>query len=228
MSLVPATAVKNIKNAVPNNFITIRRIILKKLMLISLFVFMTALQTSFADTANPMVTLETTHGTITLELKPKDAPRTVENFIQYVKSGAYDNTIFHRVIKGFMIQGGGLTEEMKRTPTYKTIKNEAHHKLKNLVGTISMARTQDPHSATNQFFINTGNNGSLDFVEKNQRGWGYCVFGNVVDGMDVVKTIESQKTGIKSGRRDVPLSTVFIKKATILPRAKKDEKSPIQ
>ena len=144
--------------------------------------------------ANPRVRLDTTMGVVVLELTPRAAPRTVENFLQYVKDGFYDGTLFHRVIKGFMIQGGGLTESMARKPTRPPVVNEADNGLKNRRGSIAMARTGDPHSATAQFFINTADNPSLDFRGKSVRGWGYCVFGRVVQGMDVVAAIEAVPT----------------------------------
>jgi peptidyl-prolyl cis-trans isomerase B (cyclophilin B) len=166
--------------------------------------------------ASPRVKLETSMGVIVLELAPHRAPRTVENFLQYVNEGFYDGTIFHRVIKGFMIQGGGLTEEMERKPTRPPIQNEADKGLKNRKGSIAMARTGDPHSATGQFFINTADNASLDYQQKTAQGWGYCVFGRVVQGMDVVSAIEALDTGRKGGYQDVPMKTVVIQKATVL------------
>lgn len=166
--------------------------------------------------ANPRVQLETTQGVIVLELTPRLAPRTVENFLQYVQDGFYDGTLFHRVIKGFMIQGGGLTEAMERKPTRPPIENEAGNGLKNQRGSIAMARTGDPHSATAQFFINTADNPGLDFKGKSVQGWGYCVFGRVVQGMEVVEAIEKVKTGRRAGRRDVPLEPVLIRRATVV------------
>ena len=166
--------------------------------------------------ANPRVKLETSMGVIVLELAPNRAPRTVDNFLQYVKDGFYDGTVFHRVIKGFMIQGGGLTEVLERKPTRAPIPNEADKGLKNRRGSIAMARTGDPHSATAQFFINTVDNHPLDYRDKTAQGWGYCVFGRVVQGMDVVDAIEAVETGRRAGYRDVPLETVVIEKATIV------------
>lgn len=141
-----------------------------------------------------MITLKTNLGDIVIELDYDKAPVTAKNFEEYVKSGFYKGTIFHRVIKGFMIQGGGLTADMDNKPTNAPIKNEADNGLKNDRGTIAMARTQDPHSATAQFFINTVDNSFLNFRSKDLNGWGYCVFGKVVQGMDVVDKIEKSKT----------------------------------
>jgi peptidyl-prolyl cis-trans isomerase B (cyclophilin B) len=166
--------------------------------------------------ANPRVKLETTQGVLVLELTPRLAPRTVDNFLQYVKDGFYDGTLFHRVIKGFMIQGGGLTETMERKPTRDPIENEAANGLKNRRGSIAMARTGDPHSATAQFFINTVDNPSLDFRDKSVAGWGYCVFGRVVQGMEVVDAIEAVQTGRRAGRQDVPLEPVILRRASVV------------
>ncbi len=171
---------------------------------------------AFAQTAHPRVKMETSKGTIILELNPMAAPKTVSNFLTYVKAGFYNDTIFHRVIKGFMIQGGGMTSEMNKKNTLDPIKNEADNGLKNDVGTIAMARTNAPHSATAQFFINTVNNSMLNHTSKTGRGWGYCVFGKVVEGMDVVKAIEGVKTTIRAGHRDVPAEPVIIKSVTII------------
>ena len=166
--------------------------------------------------ADPRVELETTQGAIVLELAPRLAPRTVENFLQYVQDGFYDGTVFHRVIQGFMIQGGGLAETMERKPTRPPIPNEADNGLKNQRGSIAMARTGDPHSATAQFFINTADNPSLDFRAQSVQGWGYCVFGRVVQGMGVVDAIEAVETGRRGGRRDVPLEPVVIRRASVV------------
>jgi peptidyl-prolyl cis-trans isomerase B (cyclophilin B) len=160
-----------------------------------------------------MITLKTTLGDIVIELNPEKAPVTCANFEKYVKSGFYNGTIFHRVIKGFMIQGGGLLPDLSNKRADAPIKNEADNGLKNEPGTIAMARTNDPHSATSQFFINTVNNDFLNFRSKDARGWGYAVFGKVVSGMDVVKKIESVATGSKSFYDDVPLETIEIKEA---------------
>ena len=134
--------------------------------------------------------IATSLGQITIELNQEKAPKTVENFLAYVKSGFYDGTIFHRVIEGFMIQGGGMDKEMKTKPTNPSIENEANNGLSNLYGTIAMARTSSPHSATAQFFINTEDNRGLDFQSETEQGWGYCVFGEVTDGIEIVSAIE--------------------------------------
>jgi cyclophilin family peptidyl-prolyl cis-trans isomerase len=160
------------------------------------------------------ITMETSLGTIKLELDAAKAPDTVANFVQYAKAGHFDGLVFHRVIKGFMIQGGGYDEKFSQRPTRAPIKNEAKNGLKNLRGTIAMARTGDPHSASSQFFINHKDNGFLDYP--GQDGWGYCVFGKVTDGMDVVDKIASAETGpIPPFGRDVPVTAVVIKKVTV-------------
>ena len=171
-------------------------------------------QASAAD--NPRVRLETSLGNITLALYRAEAPRTVENFLGYVREGLYDGTVFHRVIKGFMIQGGGLTPELRRTSTRDPIANEADNGLGNRRGTVAMARTGEPHSATNQFFINTADNALLDHRAKTPQGWGYCVFGKVIDGMEVVEAIEGRPTASRAGRRDVPVEDVIIKRAVVV------------
>lgn len=163
-----------------------------------------------------MIKLQTNLGTITLKLDAEKAPVTVKNFIQYVEDGHYDNTIFHRVINGFMIQGGGFTPGMKQKDTREQIENEAGNGLKNKRGTIAMARTNDPHSATAQFFINVSDNDFLDFKAPSGSGWGYCVFGEVVEGMDVVDKIKSVKTGNKGFHQDVPVEDVIIEKAEVV------------
>lgn len=165
--------------------------------------------------SNPTVTLETNKGSIVLELYPEEAPKTVENFLQYVDDGFYENTLFHRVIKGFMIQGGGFDASMQRKSTLDPIENEADNGLKNNRGTIAMARTGDPHSATSQFFINSVDNGFLNFSGKNPQGWGYAVFGAVTEGLEVVDAISGVSTGtdFRSGMRDVPSEPVVITKA---------------
>jgi peptidyl-prolyl cis-trans isomerase B (cyclophilin B) len=171
----------------------------------------------FADQSRPpQVQMETSKGLVIIELDAKAAPATVANFIAYVKSGLYDGTIFHRVIKNFMIQGGGFSADMKQKSTQPPIKNEADNGLKNDTGTIAMARTSAPHSATSQFFINVKDNHMLNHSSKTPRGWGYCVFGKVIKGMDVVHTIENVPTGIKSGHRDVPVDPIEIKKAVLI------------
>jgi len=159
----------------------------------------------------PQVQLETTQGTIVLELYQDEAPQTVQNFLNYVDRGYYEGTVFHRVISGFMIQGGGFTADLSRKAgTRPPIQNEADNGLKNKRGTIAMARTSDPHSATAQFFINHVDNGFLDHTGKDTRGWGYCVFGKVVDGMDVVDRIAASPTGIRNRMPNVPEVPVVI------------------
>jgi peptidyl-prolyl cis-trans isomerase B (cyclophilin B) len=160
------------------------------------------------------VILTTNHGNIKLELDAEKAPKTVENFLNYVKSGHYDGTIFHRVIDGFMIQGGGFESGMKQKPTNEPIENEAKNGLKNEPYTIAMARTSAPHSASAQFFINVKNNSFLDYP--GQDGWGYCVFGKVVEGTDVVDKIKSVKTTRTGMHADVPVENVVIEKAEIV------------
>jgi peptidyl-prolyl cis-trans isomerase B (cyclophilin B) len=152
------------------------------------------------------VQMQTNHGTIVLELDAARAPKTVENFIQYAKDGFYDGTVFHRVIPGFMIQGGGFEVGMNQKPTRDPVKNEADNGLKNETGTIAMARTNDPHSATAQFFINVKDNGFLNHSSPSPQGWGYCVFGRVTEGMDVVHAIEKVATGNKGFHQDVPVT----------------------
>ncbi|WP_205201152.1 peptidylprolyl isomerase [Azonexus hydrophilus] len=167
-----------------------------------------------------MIKLTTNHGTITLELDTVNAPKTSANFIAYVESGHYDGTIFHRVIKNFMIQGGGMTPDMEQKPTQAPIESEGEQTakagLKNVRGSIAMARTNDPHSATAQFFINTVDNDFLDFKAPSGQGWGYCVFGKVVEGMDVVDAIRALPTGNKGFHQDVPKESVIIEKAEVL------------
>ena len=160
-----------------------------------------------------MVKLHTNHGVITLELDAAKAPVTVENFLTYVKSGHFNNTVFHRVIDGFMIQGGGFEPGMKQKPTGAQIKNEAENKLKNDKYTVAMARTSDPHSATAQFFINIADNDFLNHTAPNAQGWGYCVFGKVTEGADVVDRIKGVKTATRSGHQNVPVEDVIIEKA---------------
>lgn len=167
---------------------------------------------SFGAYAQPtLVELKTSQGLIVLELNSEKAPNTVKNFLQYVKDGHYSGTIFHRVISGFMIQGGGMDKNLNEKATREPIKNEADNGLANNIGTIAMARTGDPHSATAQFFINVANNSFLNHSDKSQRGWGYTVFGKVVKGMDVVQRISTMPTD----GGDVPLQTIVIESATI-------------
>jgi peptidyl-prolyl cis-trans isomerase B (cyclophilin B) len=158
------------------------------------------------------VQMDTSAGTLRIELDDEKAPLSVANFLQYVASGHFDGTVFHRVIKGFMLQGGGFEVGMKQKPTAAAIKNEANNGLKNKRYTLAMARTGDPHSATAQFFINTVDNGFLDFSSESPQGWGYAVFGRVVEGMDVVDTIEKARTGRKGSHDDVPVDDVVIQR----------------
>ncbi|WP_153145982.1 peptidylprolyl isomerase [Dechloromonas sp. H13] len=163
-----------------------------------------------------MIKLTTNHGVIALELNAEKAPKTVANFVAYVEAGHYDNTVFHRVIKNFMIQGGGMEPGMNQKATRAPIENEAANGLKNKRGSIAMARTGDPHSATAQFFINVVDNDFLDFKAPSGQGWGYCVFGEVVEGMDVVDKIRAVATGNKGFHQDVPKEDVIIEKAEIV------------
>ena len=191
---------------------------LKQLIkIISLLIFVTGSAYAEAD-KNPRVLMETSLGNITIELNAEKAPKSVANFLQYVDSGFYNGTIFHRVIDGFMIQGGGFDTSFNKKDTKEPVMNEADNMLRNKVGTIAMARTNDPHSATAQFFINVNNNTSLDFREKTTRGWGYTVFGRVVKGMGVVKKIKSVKTGNHQVYRDVPVEQVIIKSVKRIPK----------
>lgn len=170
-----------------------------------------------ATAAEPRVELKTSMGAIIIELNPERAPATVQNFLQYVKDGHYDGTLFHRVIPKFMIQAGGFTPEFKEKPTRPPVRNEAGNGLKNTAGTVAMARRGDPHSATAQFFINVADNPFLDFRYPTQQGYGYSVFGRVVDGMDVVRRIAGVATGAGPGaHRDVPLQPVVIERARVL------------
>ena len=163
-----------------------------------------------------MINLHTNHGVIALELDEQQAPTSVSNFCAYAKSGHYDGTIFHRVIPGFMIQGGGFDAKMQQKPTRSPIKNEANNGLHNEKGTVAMARTNDPHSATAQFFINLKDNDFLDNASDTPQGWGYAVFGKVVGGMDVVEKIAQVKTGITGMHRDVPVDAVTIERVEIV------------
>ncbi|MEU1007576.1 peptidylprolyl isomerase [Streptomyces sp. NPDC005890] len=162
------------------------------------------------------VELNTNFGRIVLELNDAEAPKTVENFLSYVRSGHYDGTIFHRVINGFMIQGGGFTPDMAQKPTQAPIQNEADNGLKNNNYTVAMARTNDPHSATAQFFINVSDNAFLNYSAKTPTGWGYAVFGRVTEGQDVVDSIKGIKTGSRGGHQDVPTEPVVIESAKVL------------
>ncbi len=162
-----------------------------------------------------MVTLHTSMGDITLELDAEKAPKTVANFLQYARDGFYDGTIFHRVINNFMIQGGGMTADMAQKQTRAPVDNEANNGLKNKTGTVAMARTNDPHSATAQFFINVSDNGFLDHTAPTAQGWGYAVFGRVTAGMDVVEKIKAVATGNKGFHQDVPKEAVTIERVTV-------------
>ncbi|SHF12350.1 peptidyl-prolyl cis-trans isomerase B (cyclophilin B) [Modicisalibacter ilicicola DSM 19980] len=162
-----------------------------------------------------MIVLYTNYGEIHIELDHDNAPKTAANFVQYVRDGHFDNTLFHRVIPGFMVQGGGFDTDFEQKPTRETIDNEADNGLKNQKGTVAMARTQDPHSATAQFFINVADNDFLDHRGKNLQGWGYCVFGKVVAGMDAVEKIESVPTTRRGMHADVPVDDVIIQRAEI-------------
>ena len=163
-----------------------------------------------------MIKLHTNHGVISLELDAAKAPDTAANFIQYVKDGHYNNTVFHRVIDGFMIQGGGFEPGMKQKPTRDPVQNEANNGLKNDMYTVAMARTSAPHSASAQFFINVANNDFLNHSAPTPQGWGYCVFGKVVDGTDVLDKIRKVKTGSRGMHQDVPVEDVIIEKAEVV------------
>ncbi|AXY43336.1 peptidylprolyl isomerase [Halomonas sp. JS92-SW72] len=162
-----------------------------------------------------MITLQTTYGDIGIELDYEKAPKTAANFEQYVRDGFYDGTLFHRVIDGFMVQGGGFDEDFNQKPTRDPIENEADNGLQNETGTLAMARTQDPHSATAQFFINVADNAFLNHSGKSIQGWGYCVFGRVVEGMDVVEKIKGVATTRRGMHADVPAEDVVIQKAYV-------------
>ncbi|MBC7945745.1 MAG: peptidylprolyl isomerase [Burkholderiales bacterium] len=178
-----------------------------------IFIFMTGV----AQAANPQVTIETTQGDFTVELYPEKAPKTVENFLQYVRDGFYKDTIFHRVINGFMIQGGGISKELKEKKTRAKINSEANNGLKNQLGTIAMARTADPDSATAQFFINLNDNRFLDFKGLTPNEYGYTVFGKVIDGLDMVVRIGAQPTGANAMfSSDAPKEAVVIQKISVI------------
>jgi cyclophilin family peptidyl-prolyl cis-trans isomerase len=184
-----------------------------KLTLVAIFSLLIFAGAAISEDINPKVVLETTKGKIVLELYPDNAPETVMNFLTYVDAKFYDGMIFHRVIPNFMIQGGGFTADMKRKTTRAPIKNEADQGLKNERGTIAMARTGDPHSATAQFFINSKNNDFLNYRSKTQQGWGYAAFGKVVEGMTTVDAISAVATKSLGGFRDVPVEPVVITSA---------------
>ncbi len=179
---------------------------------------LTALGNAAATTKNPIVKLATTYGAIEIELYRDKAPITVKNFLGYVKRGHYNGLVFHRVIKGYMIQGGGFKPGMKQIQPARTIHNEADNGLKNIIGTIAMARTADPHSAGAQFFINTNNNANLDHRGKTSDGWGYTVFGKVIKGMRIVRRIEASRTHTVGYFSDVPVKNIIILKASVLRR----------
>ncbi|MCG3723031.1 peptidylprolyl isomerase [Vibrio cincinnatiensis] len=162
-----------------------------------------------------MITLHTNYGDIKIQLNEEKAPETSANFLQYCRDGFYDNTLFHRVIDGFMIQGGGMTSGLREKETRAPIRNEANNGLSNKTGTLAMARTMDPHSASSQFFINVNDNTFLDFRAESRDGWGYCVFGEVVEGMDIVNKIKGVNTGSYGMHQDVPLDEVMITSTTI-------------
>jgi peptidyl-prolyl cis-trans isomerase B (cyclophilin B) len=191
--------------------------VLTKLLLIPGLMLLLTTAMAQADDKAPRVLLKTSMGDITLELDQAKAPNTVDNFLKYVNEGFYNGTIFHRVIDGFMIQGGGFTQDFQKKPTRAPIKNEADNGLKNVRGTIAMARTGFPHSATAQFFINVVDNGFLDFRAPSGQNWGYAVFGKVVDGMDVVDKIRKIPTGPGGPfPRDVPRTPVVIQSASLI------------
>lgn len=186
---------------------------------LTLLVFTTSFAiagTSMNDSSPVQVEMQTNKGTIQLELYPDKAPVTTENFVAYAKEGFYDGTVFHRVIPGFMVQGGGFTPDMSEKPNKKDpIRNEANNGLKNVTGSIAMARTPDPHSASSQFFINVKDNSFLDFTSESQQGWGYAVFGKVTGGMEVLEAIAAVPTGNHGMHQDVPKDPVIIEKVTI-------------
>ncbi len=188
--------------------------IFKKLLL-SITALAFVFQIQFAHAGNPKVKVETSKGAMVFELYPEKAPKTVANFLAYVNAGTYDGTIFHRVIKDFMNQGGGFTSDYKKVDTKDPVQNEADNGLKNLKNTIAMARTSTPHSATNQFFINTADNAFLDHSSKSMRGWGYTVFGKIVEGENVAGIISRAATGAGGPfAKDVPRTTIIINKMT--------------
>jgi cyclophilin family peptidyl-prolyl cis-trans isomerase len=186
---------------------------MKKLYALATLIFLPAFAAAAPASTKPAVRLTTSMGVIELELDAQKAPVSTENFLKYVDKGFYNGTIFHRVIPGFMVQGGGFEPGLKQKPTDATIQNEAANGLKNLAGTVAMARTMEPHSASAQFFVNAVDNGFLDHRDKTARGWGYAVFGKVTKGMDVVKKIELVSTKTTGGFENVPAADVVITKA---------------
>ena len=189
---------------------------IKLIVVLSALITLVTAGVTMAAAGNPKVEMETSKGKMVIELFPDKAPETVKNFLNYVETKYYDGTIFHRVIPKFMIQGGGFTSDMKQKSAGAPIKNEADNGLKNNRGTIAMARTGDPHSATAQFFINSVNNDFLNHKSKTQQGWGYVVFGKVISGMDVIDAISAVKTVTRGGFRDVPAETIEIRSAKVL------------
>ena len=189
---------------------------MKLIVILGALVALVTAGAGMAVAANPKVEMETSKGKMVIELFPDKAPETVKNFLNYVETKYYDGTIFHRVIPKFMIQGGGFTADMKQKSAGAPIKNEADNGLKNDRGTIAMARTGDPHSATAQFFINSVNNDFLNHKSKTQQGWGYVVFGKVISGMDVIDAISAVKTVTRGRFRDVPAETIEIRSARVL------------
>jgi len=185
-----------------------------KYLILTILLFSFSLSSYAADPVK--IKMTTTKGNIILELYPDKAPVTVKNFVHYVDTGFYNKTIFHRVIDGFMIQGGGFTDAENRKETMSPIKNEADNGLKNDRGTIAMARTSDPHSATAQFFINLKNNDFLNHTRKSLNGWGYVVFGNVIEGMDVVNKIAKAKTTKKGRQQNLPVETIYIEDVVVV------------
>ncbi len=178
----------------------------------------TADPADLATPGAPVVLMRTTLGDLRIELYPQEAPVTVENFLRYVEDGHYDGTIFHRVVRGFVIQGGGFSAEMEEKETRDPVLNEAQNGLRNLRGTLSMARTSDPHSATSQFFVNTTDNAMLDHTGTSMRGWGYAVFGKVIAGMEAVERIEATPVVSRAGHNDVPETPVVIESASVVSR----------
>lgn len=192
-----------------------------KSLILTVVLSLGVFSSSFAEDLFPRVKIQTNKGDIILELNAQKAPKTVDNFVNYVKNSFYDGLIFHRVISNFMIQGGGFDAQFRRRPTNAPIQNEANNGLKNIRGSIAMARTSDPHSATAQFFINVVDNHSLDFRAQTTRGWGYTVFGKVIEGMDVVDTIRRTRTGAAGPfSMDAPQEAVVMEKVTMLPANK--------
>ena len=189
---------------------------IKTIVILGALVALVTAGAGMAVAANPKVEMETSKGKFVIELFPEKAPETVKNFLNYVEAKYYDGTIFHRVIPNFMIQGGGFTADMKQKSAGAPIENEADNGLKNDRGTIAMARTGDPHSATAQFFINSVNNDFLNHKSKTQQGWGYVVFGKVIAGMDVIDAISAVKTVTRGRFRDVPAETIEINSAKVL------------